>query len=122
MSFSTRASVTEVGGILVSADTLGNTGSANVTGESSGSIFVIDIDNTNNTADVYLKVKDHASNVGPRQTPEWMFKGKAGGVPSYVFTTGSTYAAGVSIWCTSLATVADNTDPANSVRVDMVAS
>ena len=122
MSFSKRASVTELGGILVSADNLDSTGYTNVTSESSGSIFVIDIDNTNNTSDVYLKVKDHASNVGPGQTPEWMFKGKAGVVTSYVFNTGITYAAGVSIWCTSLATVADNTDPVNSVRVDMVAS
>ena len=122
MSISTRASVTELGGVLVSSSGIDSTGYTDVTNGNSGSIYVIDIDNTNNTADVYLKVIDHASNVGPGQTPDWMFKGKAGVVTSYVFNTGIAYSAGVNIWCTSLATVADNTDPVNSVRVDMVAS
>jgi|TARA_A100000172_G_scaffold7591_1_gene4221 hypothetical protein len=122
MGVSTRASVTEIGGILVSADNLDSDGAANVTGESSGSIYVIDIDNTKNTADVYLKVKDHATSVGSGQTPDWMFKGKAGVVSSYVFNTGIAYSAGVSIWCTPTAVVADTTDPTLSVRVDMVAS
>ena len=122
MGVSTRASVTELGGVLVTADNLDSGGILNVTGNTSGSIFVIDIDNTKNTVDVYLKIIDHASNVGPNQTPDFVFKGKAGIVSSYVFDTGISYSAAVSIWCTQSVVVSDSTNPPNSVRVDMVAS
>tara|TARA_R110001583_G_scaffold75314_1_gene207455 strand:+ start:2581 stop:2949 length:369 start_codon:yes stop_codon:yes gene_type:complete len=122
MAVALRESVTELGGVLVSATNVVSSGNQNVTGNSSGTMYLIDIDNTNNTTDVYLKIKDHATSVGNGQTPDWMFKGKAGIVTSYVFNTGMAYAAGVSIWCTLLATVNDNTNPASSVRVDIVAS
>ena len=69
MAASLRSSITELGGVLVTAHTLDADGEANVTGNSSGSIYLIDIDNTNNTVAVYLKMVDHASNVGPGQVP-----------------------------------------------------
>lgn len=122
MGATTRTSITELGGILISASGIDGTGYANVTANSSGTIYMLDIDNTKNTTDVYLKIKDHGSDVGVNQTPDWMFKGKAGIVTSYVFNTGLAYAAGVSIWCTQLAPVANNTAPTNAVRIDMVAS
>jgi hypothetical protein len=122
MAVALLESVTELGGILVSAVNLDATGTANVTGNSSGTIYLIDIDNTANDDDVYFKVKDHGSNVGAGQTPDWVLKGKARMVTSYVFNTGIAYGAGVSIWCTTSAVVADATDPTNSVRVDIVAS
>jgi|8_EtaG_2_1085327.scaffolds.fasta_scaffold133358_2 hypothetical protein len=122
MGATTRTSITEIGGILISASGIDGTGYANVTANSSGTIYMLDIDNTKNTTDVYFKIKDHGSNVGAGQTPDWMFKGKAGVVTSYVFNTGLAYAAGVSIWCTQMATVANNTAPTNAVRIDMIAS
>lgn len=122
MAVAIRESVTELGGVLVSATDVSNTGNANVTGNTSGLIYLVDIDNTNNTTDVYLKIKDHGSSVGSGQTPDWMLKGKSGVITSYVFTSGVPYSAGVSIWCTLSATVNDTNSPASSVRVDIVAS
>lgn len=122
MAASLRSSITELGGVLVTAHTLDADGEANVTGNSSGSIYLIDIDNTNNTVAVYLKMVDHASNVGPGQVPSLVLRGTPGVVTSYVFESGLAYSAGVSISCTPDSNVAGNTDPTNSVTVSLVAS
>ena len=122
MAVSTRTAVTELGGILVTAYSLDSDGDANATGNSSGTIYMIDIDNRRNTSPVYLKIKDHASDVGAGQTADMMFRGSPGVVTSYVFESGMAYAAGVSIWCSMSAVVASDTDPTNPVTVSIVAS
>lgn len=122
MAVSTRAAVTELGGVLVTAYSVDSDGAANVTGNSSGSIYLIDIDNRENDSAVYLKIKDHASSVGAGQTADMMFRGSPGVVTSYVFEAGVAYAAGVSIWCAMLAVVANATNPTNPVTVSIVAS
>lgn len=122
MAASIRTAINEIGGVLATAHTLDSDGLANVTGNSAGSIYVIDIDNTNNTVAVYLKITDHASNVGAGQTADMMFRGTPGKVTSYVFEAGMPYAAGVSVWCTTAAAVASEADPSSSVTVSILAS
>ena len=122
MGISTKSSVSELGGILISAQPIDSTGHANASATTNGLIYLIDIDNTKNDVDVYLKVVDSGSAVGGNNTPDWMFKGKAGVVSSYVFNTGLAYSAGIGIWCSTSSTVGTNVDPTNSVRVDMVVS
>lgn len=122
MAASLRTAITELGGVLATGHTLDSDGLPNVTGNTSGSIYVIDIDNTNNTVAVYLKITDHASNVGAGQTADMMFRGTPGKVTSYVFEAGMSYAAGVSIWCTTDAAVASDADPGSSVIVSILAS
>mgnify|MGYP003629258372 CR=1 FL=1 len=122
MAASLRTAITELGGVLATAHTLDSDGLPNVTGNSSGSIYVIDIDNTNNTVAVYLKIIDHAVNVGAGQIADMMFRGTPGKVTSYVFDAGIPYAAGVSIWCTTYAAVASDADPGSSVTVSILAS
>lgn len=122
MATSTRTVITELGGILATAHQLDSDGAANVTGGSSGMIYLLDIDNRKNTSAVYAKIKDHASTVGSGETADMMFKGSPGVVTSYVFEAGVAYAAGVSIWCTTSPVVANDTSPTNPVTVSIVAS
>ena len=122
MAFTTRSAITELGGILVTDYDADQTEEDNVTGNTSGVIYLVDIDNTANTTAVYVKINDHASAGGPGTTPIWTFMGEAGKRTSYVFEGGLTYSAGVTVWCTTGAAVADATDPASPVILSLIAS
>jgi hypothetical protein len=122
MAVTKRDAITELGGILVTDYDADQDEEANVTGNTSGVIYLIDIDNTANTTAVYVKINDHASTGGPGTTPIWTFMGESGKRTSYVFEAGLVYSAGVTVWCTTGASVADNTDPAQPVILRLVAS
>lgn len=122
MACTTRTAITELGGILVTDYDADQNEEANVTGNTSGVIYLLDIDNTANTVAVYVKINDHATTGGPGTTPIWTFMGEAGKRTSYVFEAGLVYSAGVTVWCTTGAAVGDANDPASPVILNLVAS
>jgi hypothetical protein len=116
--------ITELGGILIIDFDADDTVENNVTGNSSGSIYLVEIDNTANTTDVaYLRIKDAIS--APTQaslTPTWMFTAPAGAKASYAMPEGQAYTVGVTMWCTSSNAAQNQTAPTNAVIVRLIAS
>jgi hypothetical protein len=98
----------------------------NVTGETSGTLYLIDIDNTLNTSTyAYVRLRDastgdsaHASN----GIPTWQFVAPPGTKISYAFPDGQPYAAGICWWCTTNPTHQNQTAPLSAVTVKLVAS
>lgn len=123
MPVTKTTTATALGGTLVVDLDADSTIENNVTGNSSGSIYLVDVDNTaNTTAAVYLRVVDAASaaNVGVDHT--WLFYIPAGQRMSYVMAAGAAYTAGVTMWCTSDPASGNGTDPSSAVVVRIVAS
>ena len=131
MATTTTSTFTALGGKLVVDDDLGgtdNTVSDNVTGATSGKIFVVQIDNTLNTSSLYLKIRD-ASSATPSTstangagTPHLMFYAPSGKTTSYVIPEGHAYAAGVSMWCTTSAVAGTEVEPPEDVTVTLICS
>ncbi len=98
----------------------------NVTGNSSGVFYLIDIDNTGNTSSfAYVKIRDASSATPNDQTagvPTWQFAAPPGTKISYVFPDGQEYSAGLSMWCVTSTAQGNISAPSNSVVVKLVST
>ena len=118
--------ITSLAGKLIVDRNLKRTCVDNVTDESSGTIYLIDIDNTLNTSTyAYVRIRDASSGDSAHATngiPTWQFVALPGRKASYTFPDGQAYSAGVSWWCTTNPTHQNQTDPTSAVTVKLVTS
>lgn len=123
MPVTKTTTTTALGGILVVDLDADSTIENNVTGNSSGNIYLVDVDNTANAAAaVYLRIVDAASAANVAVDHTWLFYVPAGQRMSYAMAAGAAYAAGVTMWCTSNPADGNGTDPSAAVIVRIVAS
>jgi len=123
MAFTKTTTITALAGTLVVDLDADATIEDNVTGNTSGSIYLVDVDNTANTsADVYLRIADAASVANVSVDHTWLFHVLAGRRMSYVMSTGAPYFAGVTMWCTTNPASGNGTSPSSAVVVRIVAS
>ena len=119
MASSTTSSITALGGkIVIDLAVSASTANANVTGATSGKIYMAQIDNTTNAATFYFKIKD-ANSAAPSNTGT---NGAAYQSITYAIPDGHAYAAGVSIWGTTSVTIGDTTAATNDVIIKLVCS
>ena len=124
MAVTKTSAITELGGILIVDFDADNSVEAHVTGNTSGSLYLVEIDNTANATDTaYLRIKD-AQSAGAAGTlvPTWMFKAPPGAKASYAMSEGQAYSTGVTLWCTSSNAAEDTTAPTSAVIVKLIAS
>jgi hypothetical protein len=122
MAVSATSTISALAGILVVDLDADDTVENNVTGNSSGSLFIVEIDNTANTGtDAYVRIKDAAS-AATTDDHTWMFYAPSGKKLTYTMSEGETYSAGLSMWCTTNPAYQDATAPASAVIVKLLAS
>jgi len=126
MAVTKTTTITSLAGKLVVDFTADASKEANVTAATSGTIYLVEIDNTANASTfAYLKIRDHAdatpsdANAG---IPTWQLTAPKGGKITYAFPDGQEYAAGVSIWCTTNPANQNVSSPTNAVIVKIIAS
>ena len=102
MSFTTVSTPTALADNLITCKISTTSGEANVTGNTSGKIYQVKIDNSGNPSTIaYVKIVD-ASTVIPGQTTAIaVFPVSGGKTVTYLMDTGLGYVAGVSVWCSS---------------------
>ena len=125
MAVTKTSTITSLAGNLI-VDFACNSVTNNITGNSSGTFFVVDVDNTANaTTFAYVKIRD-ASSADPTHAtngiPTWQFVAPPGTKTSYAFPDGQDYSAGLSMWCTSNPAHQNNTAPGSSVVVKIISS
>jgi len=124
MASTTTGTITALGGKLITDFEANSTRSNNVTSASSGSFYLVEVDNTANAQTfAYLRIKDAAS--APQAAdlvPTWMFVAPPGTKTCYAFPDGQEYSVGLTCWCTSSTAKQNTTDPANAVIVRIVSS
>jgi|2_EtaG_2_1085320.scaffolds.fasta_scaffold20222_4 hypothetical protein len=132
MASTTTSTISGLGGkLVVELAISGADGEVNhnVTSASSGSIYLIQLDNPNNDS-FYLKIRDaggtsttpSTATANGAGTPHLMLYCPANQKISYSIPGGFAYSAGVSFWGTTSATVGTVTSPTNSVIVKLVCS
>tara|TARA_R100000152_G_C6771487_1_gene198036 strand:- start:381 stop:758 length:378 start_codon:yes stop_codon:yes gene_type:complete len=125
MAVTKTSTITALAGNLV-VDFACNAANNNMTGNSSGTFYLVDVDNTANASTfAYVKIRD-ASSADPTHAtngiPTWQFVAPPGTKTSYTFPEGQDYSAGLSMWCTSNPAHQNNTSPAAAVIVKVVTS
>ena len=126
MAVTKTSTITALAGNLVVDFEANATSENNGPGNSSGSFYLIDIDNTANASTaVYVRIRDAASavpNNASTGVPTWMFVAPGGTKISYAFPDGQDYAAGLSMWCTTNPAKQNVSNPGSAVLVKLVAS
>ena len=126
MASTKTTTITALAGILVVDFDADASPENNITGNTSGTLYLIDIDNTANASETaYVRIRD-ASSADPADStngvPMWMFIAAPGTKASYAMPDGQEYAAGLSMWCTTNNAKQNVTAPTNAVIVKLVAS
>jgi hypothetical protein len=124
MATTKTTTISEIGGILIVDFTADASVEAHVTGNASGTLYLVEIDNTANASDtVYLRIKD-AQSAGAAGTlvPTWMFKAPPAAKACYSFPEGQPYGTGLTMWCTSSNAEENTSAPSSAVIVKLIAS
>jgi hypothetical protein len=124
MAFTKTSTITALAGNLVVDFQASATVSAHVTGNTSGSFYLVEVDNTANASSfAYLRIKD-AQSAGSAGTlvPTWMFVAPPGTKTCYAFPDGQDYSTGLTFWCTTSTAKQDTTNPSSAVIVKLIAS
>lgn len=128
MASSTISTISSLGGkLVVDLQISGSTENVNVTSATSGSVYLVEMDNQNN-ASFFLKIRDHATadssntTANDAGTPHMMLYCPARSKLTYAIPGGFAYSAGVSLWGTTSAAVGSTSSPANAVTVKLVCS
>lgn len=124
MAVTKTTTIGDLGGTLVIDFTADTSVEPHVTGNSTGTLYLVEIDNTANaTTSAYLRIKDAQSAPSPEtRVPTWILSASPGSKASYAFPEGQAYGTGLTLWCTSNNAVQDATSPASAVIVRLIAS
>lgn len=118
MTLSVQQQVNPIGTKLVVETASGATPDNNVTG-TSGSICLLEIDNTANAADSYLKLYDRAAPVVGTDPPDFIFRCKASQRRSLAFPQGWDFTA-LSFATVTAPGTAGTVSPSSAVIVRIV--
>jgi hypothetical protein len=129
MAATSTSSITELGGKYVLDRQCGVTNGAttNITG-STGSIFMIQINNEANSSPSYLKIRDNTAATPATQTsngvgtPHFTFKAPAHTKITYAIPGGAAFTQALSMWCTTGTAVGNEGNPASAVIVKLITS
>lgn len=129
MAFNNTAQTNPAASILVEIETDPTTAGRavvfedNVTGSSSGVIYMIEIDNHLNSSDSYVKFRFSASETSPTSLhAHIILLAPPHEVINYAFPGGVEYTTGLTGWVTTSAALSAGTMPVSVVRVRMLAT
>ena len=123
MAFTKTTTPTALAGIIVTSTSLNSTPNNNVTGNTSGKIYQIQIDNSVNPDTMaYVKVADAASASAATTIAKWILPIRGGQKMTYIMDVGVAYSSGVSIWCTSGPGTGSEGNVRNALTFSMLAS
>jgi|TARA_R100000458_G_C8271141_1_gene245865 hypothetical protein len=126
MAVTKTSTITALAGNLIIDFEADSSSENNVTGNTSGTFYLVEVDNTLNASTfAYVKIRDASSATPSHATngiPTWQFASPPGTKTSYAFPEGQDYSAGLSMWCTSNPAHQNTTSPTSAVTVKIVSS
>ena len=126
MAVTKTTTITALGSMIVTDFDADATAENNVTGNSSGTLYLVEVDNTANASTAaYFRIRDAASAVPSHSTngvPTWVFYAAAASTATYAIPLGAAYSAGLSMWCTTNNAAQYTDSPSAKVIVRIVAS
>ena len=127
MSVTKTTTITALAGNLVVDFESNASAEQNVTGNTSGKFYLVEIDNTANANTLaYLKIQDSGQNAVPSNAstgiPTWQLAAPAASKITYAFPEGQDYSAGLNVWCVTSPAHQSVASPASAVTVKIIAS
>ncbi len=123
MALSVTSWPQSVGLRVVHEDAIGLSPNQNCLG-SGGTIKLGVFDNSEGSADVYIKIRD-AISASSAEEPEWIFRVKAGKKEVVYFESCGSFSGGLSFWASAGANAGNNTPPSvntnGTVKVTLIA-
>jgi hypothetical protein len=110
-----------IGSRLVNDTDVTSAAADNTTG-TTGTLYMVEVDNTANSSIVYFKMADSTNATGGTTAANLVLMVPASTKMSYVFPTGIAFSAGFSHWCVTGAAEANTTSPSNDVIARYVTS
>tara|TARA_R100001594_G_C4037577_1_gene262534 strand:- start:236 stop:610 length:375 start_codon:yes stop_codon:yes gene_type:complete len=116
MSLISQTPLTALAEELITIPSLGKTAVSNITGSTSGKMYLLEIDNTANPdEDLYLKIADTNSATTGSSAYKLKFKIAANKKQTIVFPMGYEYYSGLSVWVTKTSPLTSTTGPSSNV-------
>ena len=88
---------------------------------STGTLYYVEVDNTNNSAASYLKIWDHASPTVGTTAPNMVLRAPASTREYIVFPTGIAFATAISYACVTAAGTGGTGSPSSAVTIRLIA-
>lgn len=92
----------------------------NVSASTSGSIYMVEADNTSNEYPVYVKIADASSATVGTTQPQLKLRIPAQGTASFSLLTGHAYSAGLCVWTTTGSSDLSAGIPENTITVKIL--
>ena len=105
---------------LVVVSNVTSTSEDNVTGSTSGTIYFIEADNTENEYPVYLKIADAASATAGTTQSQIRLRIPKQENSTFSLLTGHAYTSGISLWVTTGPDTSDTGSPENTLTVKLL--
>jgi len=130
MAFIKTTTPTALGGKLIVDTKCDTTSADNVTGATSGIVYIVKIDATGNVVTTsepgcYVKIVDASSATGggvSSTVPDLVFYAPHGVVTTYVISGGWAFSSGVCMWCVTTAALNGDIGPTADVKVSLVST
>ena len=106
---------------LVQDTSVSNTAVENTTG-ASGTLYMVEIDNTGLASTVFFKIADATSATAGTTAASFVFMCPASSKRSYAFPEGIAFSSGFSHWCVTAASEASTSAPGTPPTVRYVTS
>jgi hypothetical protein len=121
MASYTKTTPTSLADELVCVLNLGATSQDNVTGSTSGVLYLVEVDNTpNETIGVYLNLSEASSATAGTTVPDFRLYVSGGKKATFAWSEGHTYSNGLSVWSTTTSNYSAISGPENNVIVKML--
>jgi hypothetical protein len=106
---------------IVTVSALSNAPSNNITAATTGTIYLLEVDNLgSNAVGAYLKIADASSATVGTTQPKISLYIPPNTKQTFAFQNGHTYTAGLSIWATRNPGYTDNTKPDTGLTVKVL--
>ena len=121
MAVTVTTQVNPIGTKLVQDTDVTSAAADNTTG-TSGTLYMVEVDNTANASIVYFKMANSANATGGTTAAHLVLMVPASTKMSYVFPTGIAFSTGFSHWCVTEAAESNTADPSSDVIARYVTS
>ena len=122
MAFTKVTTPTALAGKLVTLTLTTSAADDHVTAVTSGRVYQIKIDNTENTTPVYVKVADTTDATAGSTAADLVLYVPASETITYLMDAGHAYSVGVSVWCTTGPSTTNAGTASGSVTIVILAS
>ena len=121
MALTTTPFSSNLGAILITYDDTTSTAATNTRG-AAGTLYMLRIDNSLNSASMYFKIVDGNSATPGTTSPDFVFRVRASTKTTYVFPTGLVFSTGFTHWCVTAGGTAGTTSATADVTVNYITS